>query len=118
MTYSVEDMLPVDESPITLGHARCKASSVRTIHADVHRHESDIHLVPHSGPEHLEQDHSLIRLIDDGQATNILLAGLRGRLAAGERLTGVFAIERLGFCRHGLLNGRLVAVECCTSRGW
>lgn len=89
-----------------------------TVHADVHRHESDIHLVPHSSPEHFEQDHSLIRLIDDGQTTKILLAALRGRLDAGERLTGVFAIERLGFCRDGLLNGRLIAVESCSDRGW
>lgn len=89
----------------------------RTIHADVHRHGSDIHLVPHSGPEYFEQDHSLIRLIDDDQAANGPLASLRDRLAAGEYLAGAFSIEMLGFCRQGLLNGRLIAVESCTSRG-
>jgi len=81
------------------------------IEARVVSHRDHLYLIPHSGPPHLDQNHSLVRLAED--SISAACASLRSIHDDGGRLSGRFMIQPLAFMDDGVLHAVLIEILEC-----
>ena len=82
-----------------------------TVHANVIRHRDQLYLIPRSKPEHLNRDHSLIRLLEPAASSRC--ETLRSMLDEGSPLWGRFMLEPGAFADDGVLLALLVEIIDC-----